>query len=267
MENVTEMESKKKNIKRFIKNFWKNLNKIFKKIESLKKDEFHQSTILKKKMQMSQIFKSIPKKDIKLLKDKTFVILDMEYYHNKDSRPDTLKDTIEITQIGMITTNLDPNKVLKVEDFNCFVKPVELTPKTLKKEFYENLVNITKLDYEFLMKNGLDLDIAIEKMLDYIKDYPIVIMKGDAEVLFNNTLKRFGKGLEINDKNDVFILFRYLESMFEEMGIQKTKENLGKCSGELHTLLEEPLKIEAHNALNDAKSMSYFIQKYFEILK
>lgn len=92
-------------------------------------------------------------------------------------------------------------------------------------------------------------------------------MKGDAEVIYNDSSKRLDEPLDINKVVDVYILSRHLEEIFKVLGIPTDEKTLKTDSGELHTLLKTPLDSNnTHNALHDSRSMARLCFEYFSTL-
>lgn len=201
-----------------------------------------------------------------LLKNKTICFLDCEYVTlgmAGKGRPNTIKDHIELVQIGCVCVNMLNGKEIK-EALNIFIKPDKVTPENSDYDWFYTL---TGLEYNFLVDCGISLKEGLEILLNYIRDFPVVIMKGDAEVIYNDSSRRLGKSIKLTDYTNIYILKTYLKNIFSVLNIEENEKNLDTCSGELHTLLEKPMETNnTHNALHDSKSMAYICVEYFKKL-
>lgn len=238
----------------------------------------------KKVTNLIKEFIEINKLDIKKLKDRIVCFSDLEYLTfgapsievTKDGktvlekrRPtdDELKKIpLNIVQIGCCCIDLKTGKEVK-SPLKINIKLGDVNPDDGVTDF-DWFKKFTGLTYEFLQENGTDLKSAIDQYFDYIKGYPVVIMKGDAHVIYNDTTRRLKKSYLLNENRDLYILSRYREEMYDVLGIEKTEKNMKKCSGELHTLLKVPMKSDnTHDALHDTSSMGYFTTAFFQALK
>lgn len=175
------------------------------------------------------------------------------------SRPNPYTNLTEIVKITCLKCNTLTNS--HIDLFSQLVKPFDVSISNANFEWFEEL---SGLSYDALME-GKSLNSAVESLKIFMGDDPVVIMGGDKDVIFCNTLRRFGCGWDITSTHNVLSLKPHLSYFFDVVNISSTKYT---SSGELIKNLNAEFRIckphstPKHNTEWNVKSMSAFIS-YF----
>lgn len=144
----------------------------------------------------------------------------------------------EIVQIGAI--KLETSVFTEVDSFNVLIKPVK--NPVLSGYF----VNLTRITQEAVDRDGVTLNEALDRFFMWSRDLPLYSWGNDAGVVSENA-----DLLKINFpfREDQF---HDIRPVFSEAGVA-VKDYM---SSTIPSAFGKPLLHEAHDALNDARSIA-----------
>lgn len=186
------------------------------------------------KFRKAEIFKNISNNKI----NKKIIILDIE----TDGLDSNINNIIEI---GAIKVSKD-----KIEKINLLINTYKKIPKKIEE--------LTGIDNLLLEQKGINKKIALEQLLEFIEDLPIIGYYIDFDIQFiNKELEEIGKG---KLQNKTFDLLKFVK-----------KEKMFLNNYKLSTVLRE-YNIEEkviHRALSDAEvtlKLAYKVNGFLKII-
>ena len=144
----------------------------------------------------------------------------------------------EVVQIGAVKLNAD--SFAELDSFDALVRP-RMNPRL--SAYFQNLTGITQ---DAVTARGMDFADAYARFLEFVGDGPIAAFGRDSQVLRDN-LRLYG----IEDARPLPVFYD-LRGWFAVQGMDPR----GMLSCDIAPALGVPFVGQAHNALNDARSLA-----------
>lgn len=162
---------------------------------------------------------------------------------------------IETDGLDKINDNIIEIGAIKIQDNK--IDKLDILINT-KKEIPKNIIKLTGIDNKLLEEKGIKKEIALKKLLDFIKDLPIIGYNIDFDIKFiDKGLESIGKD---KIKNKTFDLLRYVK-----------KEKMFLNNYKLETVLKayEINEKVIHRGLKDAEvtlKLAYKVNEFLKII-